>query len=790
MHSPLRSDEMITFYEQDQTFYLQTKDSTYIILIDEQGHLEHVYYGPKISPVQSIDDIRYQYHFEHGSATSYSKEDKGVMLNQKPLEISWFGKGDYREPTLHLELPNGSRTIDLTYQNHQFIDHLSFDKMPQVRKQQTLQITLKDEINLIEVQLFYTVDEETNSIVRNLQVINHNDEPIVLDKVLSFNLDMLNQNHILSKLDGAWIRERHIHDVALTYGTVRFDSKKGVSSSDHNPFFVLKQPDTNETYGNAYGFALVYSGNFEVNVEINPHNFLRINMGINSFDFRYPLEANEVFVTPEVILSYSPTGLNTLSTQFHELINTKIIPKQSQQKDRPIVINNWEATYFDFNQKKLLAIAKKAHTLGIELFCLDDGWFAKRNDDFSSLGDWYHNPKKLPRGLNGIAQKINQIGLDFGLWVEPEMVNEDSDLYRQHPDWAVKVPNMKPSLGRNQLILDFTNPDVIDYLKTTLHTVFSSANIVYVKWDMNRNFSDVFSSYLSPKDQGKFNHLYVLGLYELLDYLVTEFPHILFESCSSGGNRFDLGMLYYMPQTWTSDNTDALERLYIQEGTSMCYPLSSISNHVSGERSHQVFRHTPLETRFHVAAFGVLGYEMDLTELTPFESKIIKAQIEYYKHHRHLFQYGDFIRLRSVRNTNYSVWMVINKERNEAILGYFQKQALPNPGFDVIHVPMLQEGTYQITGRTQFVNIRTFGNLVNRALPIKLKMNSTIHNFIANRYLFPIESFSKILTHDQLANAALILPHKFTGTDHGEHDMILEDYGSRMYHIKQIANVE
>ena len=341
-------------------------------------------------------------------------------------------------------------------------------------------------------------------------------------------------------------------------------------------------------------------------------------------------------------MTFSSHGLTPLSNQFHDCINRHLINQNHQYKERPILINNWEATYFDFNEKKLLAIAKKANKLGIELFCLDDGWFGKRNDDYSSLGDWYYNKKKLPRGVTRIANKINKLGLDFGIWVEPEMVNEDSDLYRAHPNWAIQVPNQEPSLGRNQLILDLTNHEVREYLKNTLESLFSSANITYVKWDMNRNFSDVFSSNLDSESQGKFYHLYVLGLYEILEYLTTKFPHILFESCSSGGNRFDLGMLYYMPQTWTSDNTDAFERLLIQEGTSMLYPLSTISNHVSGDRSHQVFRHTPLETRFNVSCFGVLGYELDLTQLTPFDTKVITKQIEFYKSHRNLFQYGRF----------------------------------------------------------------------------------------------------------------------------------------------------
>ena len=779
---------MIKYNEQNKSFYLNTKNTTYVMQVNEHNHLEHIYYGSTIDEVKNLEAIKLNFEFELGSSTSYSEDSKGYMLNQKLLEFSTFGKGDYREPTLHLELPNGSRTIDLKYSTHEEVKNLHFKNLPQTTKDNTLKVTLLDDSNHIEVNLYYTVYFDSDVIVRSMDITNKNKEKIVLDKVLSMNIDMLNKDYTLTKLDGAWIRERHIENHTLTKGTIHFDSKKGVSSSDHNPFFVLKQKNTVEDYGNCFGFGLVYSGNFEANIEVSPHNLLRANIGINSFDFRYSLKENETFTAPEVLMSHSKLGLSALSNNFHSVINSKIINKNFQDKERPILINNWEATYFDFNEKKLLAIAKKAKKLGIELFCLDDGWFAKRNDDYSSLGDWYFNKKKLPRGVQGIANKINKLGLDFGIWVEPEMVNKDSDLYRAHPEWAIMTPNLEPSLGRNQLILDLTNPDVTTYLKSSLANLFRSANITYVKWDMNRNFSDVYSTHLDTESQGKFNHLYVLGLYEILEFLTTTFPDILFESCSSGGNRFDLGMLYYMPQTWTSDNTDSYERLLIQEGTSMIYPLSTISNHVSGDRSHQVFRHTPLETRFNVACFGVLGYELDLTQLTKFDEKIIKEQIKFYKEHRQLFQFGRFVRLRSVYDTNYTVWMVINKSNTKALLGYFQKLAIPNPGFDTIQIKGLDQGTYNIKSRTQFMNIRTFGTLVNEALPIKLKVNHFLHNIVANNYLFEADKFEKVLTSSQLENAALLLHHTFTGTGQNDKVMMLEDFGSRVFILEQEEN--
>lgn len=773
---------MIRYHDKDKTFYLETNQTSYIFRINEYNHVEHIYYGSKISPLENIDQLISKYQFELGSATSYKKEAKGYMLNHTLLEISTFGKGDYREPTLHIELPNGSRTLDFTYQSHQIINKPKVNNMPQTKKQETLEIKLSS--HHIDVYLYYTVYQE-DCIVRNIEIVNHNKEEITIDKALSCNLDMQNNDYVLSKLDGAWIRERHVTDTFLTKGTVHFDSKKGVSSSDHNPFFMIKQKDTKEDYGKAYGFALIYSGNFEANVEVSPHDLLRMNIGINSFDFRYGLKQEERFITPEVILTFSDKGLNQLSNNFHNLINHYLIQENDQSKERPILVNNWEATYFDFNKKKLLAIAKKASKLGIELFCLDDGWFGRRNDDFSSLGDWQVNKKKIPGGIEKLSKKINKLGLDFGIWVEPEMVNKDSVLYQKHPDWAIEIPKEHPSLGRNQLILDLTNKDVVEYLKQDLTRLFKQGNIKYVKWDMNRNFSDVFSQHLKKTDQGKFNHLYVLGLYELLDHLKQTFPDILFESCSSGGNRFDLGMLYYMPQTWTSDNTDAYERLLIQEGTSYCYPLSSISNHVSGHISHQTLRFTPLESRFNVSSFGVLGYELDLSKLTRFDEKVIKKQIEYYKKHRSLFQFGSFQRISSVRNSNESIWLLQNKEKDEGMLLYMQDKARPNPPLKKIPLKGFKEGMYIIQSREQYMNVRRVGTLLNHILPVKLKMNGLLHTIIANNYLYKEDTLYKEMTSDQLEHFELSLHSSFTGTGANEKVMLLPDYGSKLFNIKR-----
>lgn len=775
---------MIHIDKEKNRFVLHTKQTTYAFEVNKHKHLEHLYYGHRVE--SDYLQTKIQNIYEFGSATSY--EEKGYMPNHVLLEYSSYGKGDYREPMLHVELPDGSRTLDVKYIGHEIIKNYSLKGLPSFQKEETLKVTLEDEY--LRVDLYYTVLYEEDSILRNMEITAK--LPITIDKAMSMSLDFLPGNYEVVKLDGAWIRERYLSKHQLTKGTLRFDSKKGVSSSDHNPFVILKEKDANHEYGRAYGCALVYSGNFEANIETSPHDLVRVNLGINSFDFRYRLAIGETFVTPEVILTYSNQGLNQLSQNFHNSVNNFLLREEDKNKKRPILVNNWEATYFDFNEKKLLAIAKKAKKLGIELFCLDDGWFSKRNDDFSSLGDWHVNKKKLPSEVKGIAKKINKLGLDFGIWVEPEMVNEDSDLYRAHPDWVIKLPNKKPSLGRNQLILDLTNIEVREYLIKAMTEVFESGNITYVKWDMNRNFSDVFGNTLDIKDQGKFHHLYVLGLYEILETLRKRFPDILFESCSSGGNRFDLGMVHYMPQTWTSDNTDAYERMLIQEGTSLLYPLSSISNHVSGERSHQVFRHTPLESRFNVACFGVLGYELDLSALTPFETKVIQKQVAFYKEYRDVFLQGDFYRIKSIYEQNQAQYVVVSKDKSTALVLVFNTLLRPNDGVKTLRLDMLDDAkTYRIKTREQYLNIRTFGSLIKHIVKF-LKVNSTLYNLVANRYLFKQNDIEFVKTGEELKHMDITLPLNFTGTGYepGDGLLLLEDFGSRIFVIEEINNDE
>ncbi len=770
-------------------FHLCTKNSSYVMKVLPSSHLVNLHYGKRLRHQKDFSYLYQNFNTDIGNSTSYHEKFDPFTLDTTRLELATSGKGDYREPSLHIEYDDYTTVSDFTYHNHRVIKGKpGLDTLPHAHGTEgieTLIITLRDKIKDVYLHLNYHTFYESDVIVRSMTIENGQQGLITLEKAMSFNFDMNNSQLDLISLEGKWIREGQINKRPLHKGITSIDSKKGVSGSSHPPFICLADKDTGELHGECYGFGLVYSGNHQCLVEVSPYDLTRVHMGISPFDFRWTLDKGEHFQTPEVMMTFTPNGLSQMSHQFHNMINNHLIPTQWQHTDRPILFNNWEATYFQFNEKKLVDLAKAAKTLGIELFVLDDGWFGQRDDDKSSLGDFFEHRKKLPNGLSGLSKKIRALGLDFGIWVEPEMISTNSDLYKKHPEWAVQLLDRDPSLGRHQLVLDMTNPDVITYLFKALSKVFKDGHVTYVKWDMNRNFSDVYSNYLKDKQQRSFNHRYTLGLYHLLSRLTEKFPKILFESCSSGGNRFDLGMLYYMPQTWTSDNTDALERQSIQYGMSHLFPLSTMAAHVSGEPSHQVLRHTPIESRFNVAAFGVLGYEMDITKLTVFEKKVIKNQIAYYKQHRKLLQYGQFTRLQSPFEHNQSHWMVTNSNQSEAIVGYYQKLQESNSGFEAIKLKHLKsDDDYDISNRTQYINIRHFGPLINDEIPINVKVNGLVHSMVSNRYMYETEKFIHTVPGDQLMSIGLLPQHQFVGTELNENIRYVGDYGSRIYHLQ------
>lgn len=782
---------MIFINQAKQQFHLQTAHSSYIFHVAETGHLVNLYYGARLSHRDDFSVLDQRLNVLLGSSTAYADNFGSLSLDTLRLEVASYGKGDYREPQLHIEYEDdGSRTSDFLfhrYELHQHKPELIGLPATELSSQQACSLTLvlREPIKKIELHLHYSCFEVCDVISRSLEIINNSENNITLDSALSLCMDLPDDQYDLLHLSGKWINEAQLQRHPLARGVFKIDSKKGVSSADHNPFMALTRPNCSETDGECYGFGLVYSGNHQCSVEVSPHNMTRVMLGISPFDFRWSLAKQEKFTCPEVLMTYSKAGLNGMSQHFHHAIQQHLIPVHWHNRPRPIQVNNWEATYFDFDEKKLLKLAKKAKQLGIELFVLDDGWFGQRDSDTTSLGDYFEHSKKLPHGLAHLSEKIKALGLQFGIWVEPEMISPTSELYKKHPEWTVQSPQRSPSLGRHQLLLDMSNPQVVEYLYQQLKSVFKRANVDYVKWDHNRNFSDIYSACSSKAEQGGFAHRYVLGLYRLLHKLKADFPEVLFESCSSGGNRFDLGMLHYMPQTWTSDNTDAVARTKIQYGSSLLYPLSSMSAHVSGRPSHQVLRQTSIETRFNVAAFGCLGYQTDITKLTPFESKAVMAQINFYKQHRQLLQFGRFYRLQSPFEDNRMLWIVVNQSGDEAILGYYQTLQQSNGPLEQIRVSMLDpDRHYQINNRVQFENIRQYGDLINEQLPVAIKDRGLIHSVLANHYQHQVTAEHYQLYGDQLSGAGLPLKSQFTGTDMTEQVRHIGDFGSRLYHFK------
>lgn len=489
---------------------------------------------------------------------------------------------------------------------------------------------------------------------------------------MSLSLDLPDKDYVWMQLSGSWARERHIKNRPLEQGILAVDSMRGNSSHEHNPFVVLKRPSASETQGAVMGFSLIYSGNYRIQAEVDTHDTTRITAGINPAGFDWKLDSGESFQTPEAVIVYSENGLNGMSQTFHKLYSKRLARGYWRDQPRPILNNNWEATYFDFTEERLVEIAQKAKECGVELFVLDDGWFGGRRNDRAGLGDWYPNKELLPNGIAGLSRRIEELGLKFGLWFEPEMVNKDSDLYRTHPDWIIQTPGRNVSHGRFQYVLDFSRREVVDYIYDMMKKILSESKISYIKWDMNRSITECYSSALPADRQGEVFHRYILGVYDLYERLTSAFPHVLFESCASGGGRFDPGLLYYAPQGWASDDSDAVERLKIQYGTSMCYPISSIGSHVSVTPNHQVNRNTPLHTRANVAYFGTFGYELDLNKLSEEEIYEVKKQITFMKEFRSVIQFGMFYRLKSPFEGNETVWMVVSDDKKTALVGWYR----------------------------------------------------------------------------------------------------------------------
>lgn len=691
----------IIFHKELKEFHLYNKEISYIIHILPNGHVGNLYFGKKIDPYKTYNHL-FEGIYRPLAAYVYEGDNKFSLQNTRQ-EYPTFGLSDFRKGAFLIKQENGSEISDFKYESHKIIEgKLKLKGLPQTYVENkedatTLEITLLDEVIKSKLKLYFTIFEDRAVITRSASFLNLSNKTINIEKAMSFNLDLPDSNYNMIQLNGAWGRERHVHDRSIKEGTQGFYSLKGASSAEFNPFLALRRPNTDEFSGEVIGFSLVYSGNFMAEIDVDTYNQTRIMMGIHPDRFSWPLNLNEEFYTPEVVIVYSDKGLNYMSQVYHSLYRECLMRGKWKNSVRPILLNSWEALSFSIDEEKIKELATNASKLGVELFVLDDGWFGKRNNDNAGLGDWTVNKEKFPNGLNEIIEYINKLGMDFGIWIEPEMVNKESELYRSHPDWIIHDPNRKPSHTRNQYTLDFSRDEVVDHIYNQIEKLLSDYNISYVKWDMNRYITECYSKDKGVNLQGTVYHKYILNVYKLYDKLTTRFPDILFESCSSGGARFDPGMLYYAPQTWTSDNTDAMERIKIQYGSSLVYPLISMGSHVSESPNQQVFRETALETRANVAYFGNLGYELDVNNLSDVEKEEIKKQIQFYKENREVFQFGEFYRIKNPYNNNISSWMVKSSDEKTIILGCYKLLNHANEGKERVKLFGLdKDGDYKL----------------------------------------------------------------------------------------------
>lgn len=689
--------------EEHKLFHLQTAKTSYIFKILENGNAGQLYYGPQIPVKKDYPNLASRE--EHDCTNTLTIDQSDFQLELIKQEYAGLGKGDYRYPAYQITYPNGSRTSEFEYSGYEVADGKErLKNMPsafddQGDDSQTLTVTFKDELASLVLQLHYTVFEKEDVIVRSATFINHGQEAVTLDRALSLQLDLPDHDYDMLQFSGSWARERHLIRTPLRSGIQSIGSLRVASSHQQNPFFALARPHTDNHQGAAFGFNFIYSGNFIDSVEVDQFDTTRVLVGINPDDFGWKLANGESFQTPEAVMTYTSDGLNQMSQQLGAFYQDHLINQHFAHQDRPILINNWEATFMDFNEAKLMKIVDQADKLGIEMFVLDDGWFGHRDDDKSSLGDWFVDQKKFSNGISGFADRVHDKGMKFGLWFEPEMISIDSKLYEKHPDWMIATPGRQGTPARNQYVLDMTRQEVVDYLFEHMSAIIKQTKLDYIKWDMNRNITEMYGAKLPTDQQLEFPHRYILGVYQLYARLTEAFPKVLFESCASGGGRFDLGMMYYAPQAWCSDDTDAVERIKIQDGTSYGYTQNMWGAHVSAVPNDQVGRLTSLDTRAAVAYFGDFGYELDITKMAADELATIKKQVAFYKQYRHLFQFGKFYRLDNpdTNNDNVYGWQVVNEDRSEAILTRFQILNGANPAYIRVYFAGLDpEATYTV----------------------------------------------------------------------------------------------
>jgi len=749
-------------------FHLQTESFSYLFRLTPHGQLEHLHFGSPITS-EDADALACKPGLGWGSSVLYNEEG-GICLDVLPLEWSGSGRGDYRESPVELFADSLPLPTDFTYSGHRIFpaEHLHSQTRPSLSSLpspqsggELLEVTLCQPDGLV-LNLYWTLFD--GAITRRVVLKNNSARPVSVHKLMSFSLD-LPGSFEMTTFDGGWIAEMRENRTPVGAARIVHDSTTGSSSNRHQPGFLLSHRDAGEDHGAVYGFNLIYSGNHYAAAQRSLQGLTRVMQGISPDHFSSILQPGQSFETPEAVLAFSSAGFNGLSHRFHDFINHHIVPAQWQNKPRPVLYNSWEGCFFDFNLGRLTDLAKRAAKLGCELFVLDDGWFGARNDDTAGLGDYNVNEKKLPGGLKALADKVSSLGMEFGLWFEPESVNPDSNLYRAHPDWVLSngLPDL---LGRHQLLLDLTRPEVRDYIVNSVSGILDSANITYVKWDMNRHSTAL----------GEKAHSYILGLYEILHRIFDPRPHILLESCSSGGNRFDLGMLCFSPQIWCSDNTDPVERLNIQNSLSYLYPQSTFGAHVSAAPHAQTLRDTPLSTRGNVSFFGILGYELDLKHLLPVEEQEVKNQIAFYKEHRKVFQFGRFTR---ISGNDYTGWQV--SDGSVHIAGLFHRLLHSAPGYERLRMSGLDsEKRYQVANRPQKLRVGQFGALVKHIAPVNLDPNGIILRTVDKHYAMEdgTESFT---ASGSALSSGVMLSSLFTGTGYDKALRVQGDFSSYIY---------
>lgn len=700
-------------------FHLKNNKISYVFHVMENNQLGHLYYGQPLGEL-SDSDIQYLTERTNKSAgtVKFSTDLDIFTLSDRFQEYPVYGSSDFKEGAIEVSHGDEPWYLDFKFVDYQIIKekqrNLAVPSTYSLEgESETLRIQLLDEEHHLRLNMNFTIFEGFGAIVKNQKIENLGQESVTIEKMLSGVLELPTANYEFLHLSGAWLKERHPKKRKLTQGTTSVGSLKGASGHQHNPFVALVEDSAEINTGDVFAANIVYSGNFLAQAEVDEWDKTRLMIGINPSNFSWLLKPSDSFVTPEAIIMYSDKGLNGISSQVAGFTEKHIINREWKKTPRPIVFNNWEATYFDFNQDKLLELASLGKELGMECFVVDDGWFSNRNDDRSSLGDWYYDKNKFTKGMDVFADSIHQMGLQLGIWFEPEMVSPDSQLYKDHPDWVVRHPYSRVSIGRGQYVLDFSNPAVVEGIYAQMKKIILETNLEYIKWDMNRNITEAYSSYLklNERPQTEFFHRYILGVYALYEKILTDFPKILIEGCAGGGGRYDLGILFYSPQIWPSDDSDALERLTIQTGTVLGYPLSTFSNHVSASPNHQVGRVTSLKMRQDVSMFGPLGYELDLMQLNDQEKKEIKNSISFYKKHREILVHGEFFQLLDpFEETNEVSWGVVNSDKSEAIIGFYRKLAMANPpALEYLKVPVLSDTKTYLVNHTEKVS----GKVIN-----------------------------------------------------------------------------